>query len=72
MVAVEGNRLSFERRMILQGYYNMFRDAKGNGGCNHKHKQFQTVLKIRLEMGMDISQEYENQIKQVIRRLYND
>lgn len=62
--------LAWDRRVMLLGYYNMLERAPGNGACIHDTKQYMTVLKARIEMGIDISNEYEVKIKKVISRLY--
>lgn len=62
--------LTFERRIFLLGLYNLLERAPGSGACVHKAKQYLTVLRMRLEMGMDIAASYENEIKKVISRLY--
>lgn len=63
-------KIDYSRRIVLLGYYNLIDKAPACGATIHKTKQFLTVLKMRIGMGADISSEYENEIKKVIRRLY--
>lgn len=62
--------LSTDRRARLQGYYNLLRDAPGNGAVVHKTRQYMTVLLMRLRMDIDIADDYEEDVKKVIRVLY--
>lgn len=62
--------LSFERRVMLLGFYNLLEKAPGNGACIHKTKQYLTVLRMRIAMGVDVTAGYEAEIRKVIRRLY--
>jgi hypothetical protein len=64
------DQLAFERRIVLLGYYRILERAPGNGATIHRTKQYMTVLKMRLGMGADITPQYENEIKNTIRRLY--
>lgn len=62
--------LTFPRRVLLLGLYNLLEQAPGNGACIHRTKQYLTVLRLRIAMGVDISASYETEIRKVIRRLY--
>lgn len=54
----------------IKGYIDILRHSIPNGRYIHLLKQKLTVLQMCLEMNLPLKPEYEERIKQVIRKLY--
>lgn len=55
---------------MIKGYINLLEKSPCNGATVHLVKQFSTVLALKLRLDTDISEDYEEKVKKLIRRIY--
>lgn len=63
-------RLTPNRRLMLQGYECLLREAKPNGRYSHELANKLMGIRGSLQCGIDIAEHYEQEVKALIRKLY--
>ena len=63
--------LSQDRKYSLLGYVDILEKAPPNGASVHDLKQEITVLRLHLQLGWDITKDFEEKVKGTIRRIYH-
>ena len=64
--------LTENRRLMLAGYLCLLNEAKPNGRYIHEVGNKRAALIGSLKLGIDVAEEYEQQIKDLIHSLYGD